>query len=168
MFVILNTIIILLQGTQVFQTCCKVCTTIHNKIYTGNAALMRRGMMPKGHSVQISTCRPTSKTPVLHKPPNNQRDSIRGMLCRHRWSNRQRRHLLNLPDQEALLVDELFIFSAVLEERGQEAQKLLAIAHQYFLHRDGLVRVCHKHLNTLDHPEHVPRSQRTLKTWKPS
>jgi hypothetical protein len=54
--------------------------------------------------------------------------------------------LLNLPDQEAFLVDELLVLGPVLEERGQEPQELLAVAHQYLLHRERLVWIGDKHL----------------------
>jgi hypothetical protein len=50
-----------------------------------------------------------------------------------------RGQLLNLPYQEAFLVDELFVLGAVLEECRQEAQQLLAVTNQDLLYRVRLV-----------------------------
>jgi hypothetical protein len=49
--------------------------------------------------------------------------------------------LFDLPYQEALLVYELLVLGAVVEEVGQEAQQLLAVADQNALHRYRLVGV---------------------------
>lgn len=69
-----------------------------------------------------------------------------GVLCRWWWGNGLRGHLLDLPDQKALLVDELLVFRAVFEECGEKAEKLFAVADENLLHCQGLVGVRYEYL----------------------
>jgi hypothetical protein len=62
------------------------------------------------------------------------RENVPSCRCgRYDWC---RRKLLNLADQEALLVYELLVLCAVVQERRQEAEQLVPIANQDPLHRD--------------------------------
>jgi hypothetical protein len=148
------------------------------KIYADDADAKRRGMPNENQSSIQSRV----QTPQLLLPSP---DTVRGpchwlssklrlprrscgILYRWWWDSRLRGQLLNLPYQEALLVDELFVLGAVLEESRQETQQLLTVANQNLLHRVGLVRIRNKDLESLDRIHVVLSGIRTLKTWNPS
>jgi hypothetical protein len=73
------------------------------------------------------------------------------MLYRRWWGRGLRRQLFNLPYQEALLVDELFVLGAVLEESRKEAQEFLSVTNQNLLYRVGFVWIRNKDLQLLDY-----------------
>jgi hypothetical protein len=64
-----------------------------------------------------------------------------GILYRRWWDRGLRGQLLNLPYQEALLVDELLVLRPVLQESRQETQELLTVANQNLLNCMRLVRI---------------------------
>lgn len=51
-----------------------------------------------------------------------------------------------MPNQEALLVDELVVFRAVLEKGREKSQQLLAVADENPLDSNGFVRVGDEYL----------------------
>jgi hypothetical protein len=97
---------------------------------------------PNGYSLlnphKLLSCKPLDK----RNTPAAATSSCVGRRHGLRWQ------LLNLPYQEALLVDELLVFGSVFEERWEEAEELLAVADQDPLHCQRLVGVCHKHLHS--------------------
>jgi hypothetical protein len=61
-------------------------------------------------------------------------------------AQRQRLHSGNLAQQELLLVEELLVVGAVVEEVPQELGQLLAVVHQDLVHFGRLVRIGHEDL----------------------
>jgi hypothetical protein len=79
------------------------------------------------------------------------------------------RQHLNLPDQKALLVRELLVVSAVVEERRQELEQLFAVVDEDLLHGDGFVGVGDKYLGCQRASYLLrPLTLLTLNTWNAS
>lgn len=68
-------------------------------------------------------------------------------LLRGRRVNRLIGQELNLPQQETLLVVELVVLRAILEESRQEFQQALAVVDEKTLHLHRLVRVRNEYLD---------------------
>jgi hypothetical protein len=148
------------------------------KIYANDADAKRRGMPNENQSSTQSHV----QTPQLLLPfPDTVSGPCHGLNSKLRlprrscgilyrwWGNSGLRgQLFNLPYQEALLVDELFVLGTVLEESRQETQQLLTVANQNLLHCMGLIRIRDKNLESLDRMCVVLSEYRTLKTWNPS
>lgn len=68
------------------------------------------------------------------------------VLLRGRRINRLIRQELDLAQQETLLVIELVVLRAILEEPRQEFQQPLAVVDEKTLHLHGLVRIRNEYL----------------------
>lgn len=55
---------------------------------------------------------------------------------------------LDLAHQETLLVRELIIFGAILQELGQKFQETLPVVDENALHGHGFIGIRHKHLQS--------------------